>query len=347
MVRKIKQAGVSLIELMIAVALGLFLMSGVTYLYVSSKASYSTQASVASVQEMLRFGFEFLAFDLRMAGYMGCANLREMVPQVVANPPVPTVGLGGSLIGYDNGAGWTNPTSPAISRVGGTDVVVMSRASLSSIHLSENSNGSEFHITANTYGFQDNQILMVTDCRRSDVFRAGLSTGAGKINVAHASNRNSQPAGSTCPSGSGKLVTECGVAGNYKNDAMLAALESWTYFVGINARGNPALFRVGISGTAEELVEGVYDMQLEYGLDTVEDSAFLADSYYAASSINAPSTSPHWGQVVSAKLTLRARSPDENTVPDSQTYSYNGANVTDRRYRQTFTTVIGLRNLVQ
>lgn len=341
MIRDIKQAGVTLIELMIAIALGLFLLSGVTYLYVSSKASYSTQGSVANVQEMLRFGFEYLAYDLRMAGYMGCANIREMNPQVVANPPVPTLGLGGSLVGYDNGTGWTNPTTtPITTRVSGTDVVTMSRASLSSVHLSENSDGSEFHISANTYGFVDNQILMVTDCRRSDVFRAGLSSGSGKINVAHASNRNSQPAGSTCAPGSGKLVTECGAAGNYKTDAMLAALENWTYFIGVNPAGNPALFRIGVNSvTAEELVEGVYDMQLEYGLDTVDDSIFVADSYSA--------TPADWKQVVSAKLTLRARGSDDNTVPDSQTYTYNGASVTDRRYQQTFTTVIGLRNLVQ
>lgn len=338
MTRKFRQVGVSLIELMIAVALGLFLLSGLTYLYVSSKTSYSTQGSVANVQEMLRFGFEYLAYDLRMAGYMGCANIREMTPQVVANPPVPTLGLGNSLVGFNSGTGWTNPTT--VTRLSGTDVVTMSRASLSSVHLSQNSDGSQFHISTNPYGFVDNQILIVTDCRRSDVFRGAFSSSSGKINVAHASNVNSQPTGSTCAPGSGKLVTECGAAGNYKKDAMLMGLESWTYFVGVNPRGNPALFRVGInSATPEELVEGVYDMQIDYGLDTVSDSIFVADSYSASPT--------DWTQVVSAKVTLWARSSDNNVVPDSQTYTYDGNNVTDRRYRQAFTTAIGLRNLVQ
>ncbi len=353
------QFGVSLIELMIATTLGLFLLGGVGYVYLGSKNSYSAQSAVSRVQESLRFGFEFLSFDLRMAGYSGCVNLREMTPQVVANPPVPSFGLGGSVIGYEidsSGNGWSgNPDTTNIVPLKGTHVITLSRMSLTGFSLTDNSNGSQFFIAncsgVTSCGLLEDQVLIVSDCRRADVFRgtsigAGTGAGAGKINIAHASNKNTQPAGSTCAAGSGKLPTECGVAGNYKSDAQLATMESWSYYVALNANGVPALFRVsGFSTTPEELVEGIYDLRFQYGLDTIDDTIYVADTYDTAANVAAGSK---WNQVVSVKMTLRARSTDDRVMPvDNAAYAFNGANVTDRRYLQQSTSVIGLRNLVQ
>jgi type IV pilus assembly protein PilW len=339
------QAGISLIELMIAMVLGLFIVSGLLYVYLGSKSSYSTQGAVARVQEALRFGFEYLAFDLRMAGYSGCANVRESQTYVIANPPVPQFGLGGTLRGYENGSGWTTPTGWP-SRVAGTDVLTVSALDNScgaNITTKSPTNANLKIDPANTCGFQPNEVLMVTDCRRADVFRpTSVSSGGGVTTLAHANNFNTAP----------KLISEeIPTYGSYDVDAFIARVTGWTYYIGINNRGNPALYRGRYDGAApEELVEGVYDMQIEYGLDTVDDTVFIANQYLPASSINAPSLAPHWGQVVSAKVTVRARSEADNLVPDSKTYTYNSNtanNVTDRRYRQSFTTVIGLRNLVQ
>lgn len=348
MTLKTKQLGVSLIEVMIAMTLGLFLIGGVFTLFMGSQATYKTQGAVSNVQESLRFGFEYLAYDLRMAGYMGCANIRDMYPpnspngstlqQVVANPPVPSVGLGGSVRGFNGGAGWTNPT--AITHVAGTDVISLSRASLASMHISENSSGSNFKIDSGStpHGFSVNQILIVTDCQRSDIFRAtAVSATSGSTTITHASNLNTQPAGSACPAGSGKIVTECSSMGNYKSDAQVASLESVTFFIGINPQGNPALYKVDTS--TNELVEGIFDMQLEYGLDTIDGTPFIADSYSA--------TPGNWSQVVSVRLALQARSAEANALPTATTYTYNGASVSDRRFKRSSTTVIGLRNLVQ
>jgi len=340
------QSGVSLIELMIAMVLGLILLGGVYNLYFSSRQSSLTQQAVGNVQETLRFGFEYLSYDVRMAGYMGCANIREMNPQIVANPPVPSLGLGGSLVGFDGGTGWTNPTS--IVRVAGTDVISISRAApnggVSISCSSPDPTQSQLFLDSNPYGFAAGQLLVVTDCTRSDVFRAtAVSSSGGKINIAHASSSNTQPVGSACPPGSGKLPTECKV-GSYTctAGARISTMESFTYFIGLNPSGNPSLYRVNTTAATiapEELVENVYDLQFRYGLDTVDDTSFVADSYSAAPT--------NWAQVVSAEVAISARSTEDNAVPDLATYLYNGANVSDRRYRQTQTTLVGLRNLVQ
>jgi type IV pilus assembly protein PilW len=253
-----------------------------------------------------------------------------MDPKIIAKPPVPSVGLGGSVMGYNGGSGWTNPT--AITRVAGTDVISLSRASLTSFHLSESepTNANLKIDTGNTpNGFSAGQLLIVTDCRRTDIFKSTtVSQTQGNATITHGSNENTQP----------KLITELSI-GSYKTDAQIASLESATYFIGVNPQGNPALYRVGISNTAEELVEGVFDIQIEYGLDTIDDTLFIADSYSA--------TPGDWKQVVSVRLTLQARSSQDSALPTATSYTYNGASVSDRRFKQASTTVIGLRNLVQ
>jgi len=339
---KTEQQGVSLIEVMISIALGLFLLAGMTYLYVGSKASYGTQSAVSKVQETLRFAFEFLSYDIRMAGYSGCINARDATPQVVANPPVATIGLGASLKGYANGSGWALPAGWP-TRVSGTDVIEMSYVSndCGSNLVGPYSNGSQLFISSNNCGFTTGQVLVVTDCRRADVFRGSFSSGSGKVNVAHGSATNTQPAGSSCPGGSGKLVTECTTTGNYKGDAFLAALNGMVFYVGINPNGIPALYRGKSDGSAvpDELVEGVYGMTFRYGLDTVADTIYVADSYSSAPG--------NWQQVVSVEINLSARSTEDGAVPTLATYNYNGSSISDRRYRQTLTTLVGLRNLVQ
>lgn len=345
-----KERGVSLIELMISVALGLFLTSGILYLFLGSKTTHTTQGGVANVQESLRFAQEYIAFDIRMAGYMGCGNIRDMAaPAIIAKAPVPPLGLGNSVRGFNNGTGWTNPTATnpvPIPRVEGTDVISLYRASLNSINLSQNSDGSNFKIATNPYplDWTDGKLMIITDCLRSDIFRGTFSNNTSPVTVTHAAGINSQP----------KLITESPPNGNYGNDAQLASLESWDYFIGINPdiianpNRNPSLYRASITTTnlagenvAEELVEGIDDLQIEYGLDTIADDNYVADSYTTTG------TTANWEQVVSVRITLRARSSEDGALPMAATYAYNGANMSDRRYRQSHTSVIGLRNLVQ
>ncbi|RYZ81289.1 MAG: prepilin-type N-terminal cleavage/methylation domain-containing protein, partial [Moraxellaceae bacterium] len=47
----IKQKGLSLVELMIAITLGLILMSGVVKVFLNSKSTYSTQQALSRIQE--------------------------------------------------------------------------------------------------------------------------------------------------------------------------------------------------------------------------------------------------------------------------------------------------------
>lgn len=69
------QQGVSLIELMISMALGLLVILAVTYVFAGSRTNYRHQEAFSAVQESGRIALETLTRDIRMAGYPGCGNL--------------------------------------------------------------------------------------------------------------------------------------------------------------------------------------------------------------------------------------------------------------------------------
>lgn len=67
-------AGLSLIELLIAMTIGLVLLLGLVQVMGASRAAYQLSSGVARTQENARFAMDSLQRDLRMAGHLGCVN---------------------------------------------------------------------------------------------------------------------------------------------------------------------------------------------------------------------------------------------------------------------------------
>ena len=68
------QQGLSMVELMVAMTLGLFLTYGVIQAFLSGKQAYTTQAALARVQENARIAQELIGADIRNAGDYGCGS---------------------------------------------------------------------------------------------------------------------------------------------------------------------------------------------------------------------------------------------------------------------------------
>ena len=64
-----KQYGLSLVELLIAMVLGLFLTAGALEMMLASRSLERTTDDVSRIQENGRFAIEFLAKDIRLAGH--------------------------------------------------------------------------------------------------------------------------------------------------------------------------------------------------------------------------------------------------------------------------------------
>lgn len=80
------QRGLSIIELLVAMVIGLLLMTGVLQVFLASKQTYSSNEAASRLQENGRFALEFIAQSVRMAGYLEVANSKK-------SPPMPIAGI--------------------------------------------------------------------------------------------------------------------------------------------------------------------------------------------------------------------------------------------------------------
>ncbi|QJD60325.1 prepilin-type N-terminal cleavage/methylation domain-containing protein [Pseudomonas sp. gcc21] len=87
------QRGFSLVELMIAMLLGLILIIGVMQIFITSKQTYSVQQSAATMQEDARFVLSRISSELRQMGMFGCLDIerlpaatRNQIPTAFATP---------------------------------------------------------------------------------------------------------------------------------------------------------------------------------------------------------------------------------------------------------------------
>jgi type IV pilus assembly protein PilW len=87
----VRQAGVTLLELLIALLISSFLILAMVFLFTSGRASFLTQEQVARQQENGRFAWQLITRELQQAGYF---------PQVWDRPRI-----GFAIAEANNGAG--------------------------------------------------------------------------------------------------------------------------------------------------------------------------------------------------------------------------------------------------
>lgn len=353
-------AGLSIVELMVALTIGLILLAALTRLFVVSRSTYTLEEGLARVQESGRFAVEFLAQDIRMAGYIGCASpTGTTVRNNLNNSSDYGVNFTPSLSGHRyTGSGgrpsalsdWTPALPGTINGVvyfsagdvePNTDVLVIRRASETSIKLggAMPSTSAVLRVDANPGGLVDNDIVMVSDCTNADIFQiTGPDTfGTGTNNLVHNS-------GASAP---GNQSNDLGKS--YSTDAQVMRLITRVYYIGrrSNSTSNPpALFRREFPSTttviAQELVEGIETLRFAFGEDTDATSDKIANIYRNASSV------VDWNKVAAVRVGLLAATAD-NVDANTDTRVYTLANdnagpYNDKKRRRAFNTTIQLRN---
>lgn len=324
------QRGLSLVEMMVAMVIGLLLIGGVIQIFASNKQGYLTHEALSRIQENGRYAMEIMSRNVRMAGFTGCAALDTVEPNVIANNP-PAGGLRAStaVLGYEyDGSSWDPAYTGAPSGVvANTDLVTVNRGADCGAYLVGNMTAVNANIQINAdniCNFQANDVIIISDCSSTDIFRASSvssDSGSGRVTIAHANNQNS----------SNRLSKP------YGTDARIFKLSTYDYYVKLNASNppQPTLY-VREDGTESELVEGVEDMQISYGVDTTGDRA--ADSYVDADAVT------DWGDVASVRVALGLRSINDYVALTETSYSFNGVNVTNRHLRKAMSATIGVRN---
>jgi type IV pilus assembly protein PilW len=127
--------GLSLIELMVALLIGLLLMAGALTVYMQSRNTYRTTDTAARMQETARYAFDIIEPDVRLAGYWGMKKGPDAVTDSVAvaavNPNCGAAGWIGDASRYIFGldASWGGMPCAANSLNAASDVLVVRRAS--------------------------------------------------------------------------------------------------------------------------------------------------------------------------------------------------------------------------
>jgi prepilin-type N-terminal cleavage/methylation domain-containing protein len=70
----IHQAGFSLVEIMVALVIGIMMLLGVSEIFLTGSRSGVTSSDLARVQESGRIALELISKEVRRAGYKGCVN---------------------------------------------------------------------------------------------------------------------------------------------------------------------------------------------------------------------------------------------------------------------------------
>lgn len=298
-------SGLTLVELMVAMTVGLILMAGVIQIFSSNKQTYRVQEATSRLQENGRFAAGMLMHDIRMAGFWGCSRTLSSL--------VNNVNTGGGYNSVDLTQGGISGTDGA---AGAPDTLVLQGAFGSGIWVKSHSQpAASLDIPAGN-GLKVGQIVLISDCTNGD--------------IAQISNPSD-------PSTAGNIVVNTGtgspgnatkVAHKYDTGSQIYSVHKLTYHIANGASGQPSLF-LNDDGIDQEMVDGVENMQVLYGEDTNADGT--ANRY-----VSAGTAGLDMENVVSVRVVLTLRTLEDNV----SLATANG----DRRIRQDFFITVTLRN---
>lgn len=341
------ERGLTLVELMVSLTLGLIILSALTYVYVGSRQSYQVNEQLARLQESGRFALEYLSQDLRMTSFAGCRSRNlsaenDTLFNITANPPVVYTGPD-AIQGFENGAGWSNPSS--VGRAAG-DVLTVRRASSVAVPLVANADFATRSLTVlnNALGIGHNDLVLLANCERAMLFRV--------TNNPAATPPGNHPT-TLAFSSAGNLDALTVPPFSQASRAEVLRFSTMSFFVGAAPDGRRALYRTD-GNQAEALVDGVIDMELAFALDDSVPPDGVADRYLPASAIK--STAPNeWPKVIGVRVSLLVASEASNVAANPMSYALrdldgdgvvDAETAPDRRLYQVFTTTIALRNRV-
>jgi len=366
-------AGFSLIELMVAVTLGLMLTAALISMFVGTRSAYQSTSGVGSVADEGRFALHSIAQLARSAGFVGCANATTTAvgATVTSNIDDTVLNIGSAPLAYDfryavggyeaTGTGvsgtltlpatatagaaasnWTPNLDAAFTgatnqQVKGSDVVVV-RSTLpqaTPVYTTADAPAGSSSFTVSSAGnLQANQLAVISNCMRSVPFQISGVTAGTPATVSFG--------GTTGAPGNAAAALPI----DFSAGALVYPLTTTVFYIGVGADGDSALRRLDLQNgkvgpaifTDGEVVEDVENMQVLYGLNSGSGIAYVTADQV-----------PDFSAVVSLEVAVLVASPPGSVPAPAAAPTFNllGVTVTaprDTRMRRVFTKTIGLRD---
>lgn len=338
--------GLTLVELLVSISIGLVVVGALAALYLSTARSYRQLEALGQLQSNARYVFEIMGYDIRMAGNMTCqvpgqANPTNFVnnyaTQWWSNTDQP-------LFGYEettdsNAVGDANFPQNAPGGYGPNalrgDTLIVLRANADDTTpgvVASYNTGSINPIGLSSGSFNIGSLLLLTDCQTTaSLFQMTGNAGG----IQHDSALPSPGAGAQDMTGAKVLPLSANAyylrnsGRKYRNSSLIPSLYRQTLTTGSNV---PAT-------SAEELVSGVTDLQILYGVGTPNaDGTLVISAYVEANNVT------DWTRVLAVRVTVMLESQDDNVSTESSSFTLgNGTVITDRRLHRSYTMTFGLR----
>ncbi len=321
----VKSAGVTLVELLVAMFIGLFILSGAVSVMVGSKNNFVMEQEVAFIQENSRFLAGELVHEIRMAGYFGCSTFNDLT-NTLNHDAGDWMYASKGVQGYEvSDAGPSALPAEFSDARENTDVLIINRGESSeSIRVSYHEVVKSRMRLSQTHGFNVGDILIVEDasCSNTSVFQM-IGPASRSRWVEHAAV--SPLSGSCSPArpDSDGVAYDCSgdipgplVKGyRFRPGSAVMAFKSSAFFVkNSDITGVSTLYRSGLErgrSVARELVGGVEDFQVIYGVDFGPAADGKIDRYYNATELKGLEVEYSWfdwRRVLNVRVTVVLKS---------------------------------------
>jgi type IV pilus assembly protein PilW len=309
--------GVSLIELMVALTIGLVLLGGTLAMYMKARDIYSTNDTVSRLQENARYAMDLVESDVRMANYWGLMSRSLFITNSACTPSATTVSVSGtcgattSCPGGGTGTDWSFDADNYIDGLDGVTATAALKTATSTLACSaKDGSGNDGKAVAGT------DVLVVRRAS-SDLLAPAAAPAANTVYIA-STRTSAELFTDTVPAGYSSL----GVTAPPRYE--VRPFVTSVYYISqdsVGRAGFPALRRKQLGSgprlTDQEMLSGVEDLQLLFGWDTAGQDQ-RADVYLP------PGTRPTAGSIVAVQVCMVVRS-------DVLDLAMQNANYTDCR----------------
>ncbi len=320
------QTGFTLIELMIALVLGLVVVGSAIAVFLSNRQAFITNTALSNVQDGSRIAFELLAHDIRQAGLTGCGSTGG-VANVLSNGPDNGgtewyANFDNAMHGYDDAS--TDPALTGLTTdkpVAGTNSIELIGAdTLVGSVASDDEASATITLNAASTTLKDGDIVIVCEPDHAAITQVTQYDNASK-SLIHDTGATTTPGNylnNLAP------PTNCNLSSTAPNqfcvNSTISELAAADWYIGTNAQKGTSLYRRTVinSGgvptpTSQEMVRNV---------TTVGTMPAMTLTYHVANAkdfVNAGSiTTAEWGQVDAVHVVLTLQSTSQRAGTDAK-----------------------------
>ena len=274
--KKTGQRGFTITELMIAMTLGLILLTGMISAFVGSKRSSEFNSAISNMQESARFAMDTISRFTRIAGFQGCIDLNKS-SAIIRGDNSPTTNLIDTAVSSSavvSPGSWV-PAPPlsflypqnGVEAVPGTHTLALQFGSavVSRLSVAMLNEASAIPLLHNRAGLRDGDLAIISDCDVADLFRVTTApTEDGPLTHLAVDNDNN-----------GNLSKAYGRPSSIR-DTRVMKFNSNVYFVGttgeLTESGDPlrSLYVQTLpyeaSNPPTQLVEGIENLRVRFGV---------------------------------------------------------------------------------